>query len=366
MKFRIQRCRFLEGIKAVQNIVGAKGSLPVLQNVLLEADGGSLKMTTTDLDISIRSEVEAEVIESGKTTLPVKLLFNSISKVVEGDVEVEMNENEKAVIKAGSAKFMLNGIAELEFPRLPQGENYYTYTVTQSVLKKMLSMTSYAASQDDTRRTLKGVLMSFKEGSLTLVATDGRRMALVKQEVEFPVEKEKDIILPFKAVQELHRSLGNEGDIEITVQNSQISFRIGNTVIYSKMIDDVYPNYRQVIPVSCEKTIEVDRQLLINALERASVMSMDEAHSTKLIFKDNMLTVTAVASEVGEVKDEVDIKYIGEEVEIMFNPSYVMDPLKTMDDDMITFNLNDGHSPAVIKCTTNDCFLYVIMPLRVN
>ena len=364
MKFKIVRSKFIEGLKSVQGIVAGKGSLPVLNNVRLEALGKELTLTTTDLDISIRTTVECEVEEQGVSTLPVKLLFNSISKAAEGIVEVDIDAKERASIVAGSAKFKLAGLPESEFPRLPEEEDTYAYTIPQATLKEMLRKVSYAASQDDTRRTLKGVLMSFKDEKLTMVATDGRRLALVENEIEFPKDAERDIILPSKTVQELMRSLNGEEETSVKVQKSQIAFKVGSVMIYSKLIDDQYPNYKQVIPSETIEKIAVDRQLLLDALDRASVMTMDEAHSTKLIFSEGKLTVTSAASDIGEAKDEVPIKYAGETIEIIFNPSYVMDPLKAIDDDEVTINLNNGHSPAVIKCSVP--FLYVLMPLRIN
>ena len=364
MKFKIVRSKFLEGLKSVQNIVAAKGSLPILQNVLMEASENRLVMTTTDLDISIRSSVECEIVESGATTLPVKLLFNSISKAAEGEIVVEVDDKERATITAGSAKFKLAGLPEADFPRLPKDEDAYAYEIPQATLREMFRKVSYAASQDDTRRTLKGVLMSFKDSKLTMVATDGRRLALVENEIEFPKDVEKDIVLPSKAVQELQRSLNGEEIASVMIQKTQVSFKLGNITVYSKLMDDVYPNYRQVIPKETVEKITIDRQLLLDALDRASVMTMDEAHSTKLIFSEGKLTVTSAASDIGEAKDEVAIKYAGEPIEIIFNPSYVMDPLKAIDDDEITINLNNGHSPAVIKCSIP--FLYVLMPLRIS
>jgi len=364
MKFKIIRSKFIDGLKAVQNVVAGKGSLPVLQNVLLEGKGKELTLTTTDLDISIRSVVECEIVEQGVSTLPVKLLFNSISKAAEGEIEVEIDAKERASIKAGSAKFKLAGLPESDFPRLPKDEEAYAYRIPQSTLREMLRKVFYAASQDDTRRTLKGVLMSFKDSKLTMVATDGRRLALIEEEIEFPKDAERDIVLPSKVVQELLRSLGGEGETSVTVQKTQVSFKMGSVMIYSKLMDDVYPNYRQVIPSETKEKITVDRQLLLDALDRASVMTMDEAHSTKLIFSEGKLTVSSAASDIGEAKDEVPIKYVGETIEIIFNPTYVMDPLKAIEDDEIIINLNNGHSPAVIRCSIP--FLYVLMPLRIS
>ena len=364
MKFRILRSAFIEGLKSVQNIVAGKGSLPILQNVLIDAGENEITMTTTDLDISIKAVCKCTVEEGGKTTLPVKLLFTAMTKVAEGEVEISVDQKEHASISAGNARFRLVGMPESEFPKLPNDSNSYEYKLPQQTFGEMLRKVSYAASQDDTRRTLKGVLLSFKNSKLTMVATDGRRLALVENEIEFPKDAEKDIVLPSKAVCELQRSMTGEGDISLIVQKSQICFTFGEVTIYSKLMDDAYPNYRQVIPKDTAEHIEIDRQLLLDALDRASVMTMDEAHSTKLIFEKGKLTVTSAASDLGEARDIVPIKYAGEKIEIMFNPSYVMDPLRAIDDDEVTINLNDGHSPAVIKCSIP--FLYVLMPLRIS
>lgn len=364
MKLKIIRSKFLDGLKSVQNIVAGKGSLAILQNVLLDASGSGLTMTTTDLDISIKATCECEVISGGTTTLPVKLLFSLINKVAEGEVVIDIDSNERAIVNAGSTKFKLAGMPGSDFPKLPEGESTFNYKLPKQTLREMLRKVSYAASQDDTRRTLKGVLMSFRNQKLTMVATDGRRLALVENEIEFPKSSEKDIVLPSKAVSELQRSISGDGEVEVIIQNTQICFNLDNIKIYSKLIDDKYPDYEQVIPKETSQCISVDRQLLLDALDRASVMTIDEAHSTKLIFSNGKLTVTSAASDIGEASDEVIIKYAGETIEIMFNPSYVMDPLKAIDDDEVTINLNNGHSPAVIKCSIP--FLYVLMPLRIS
>lgn len=364
MKFKIIRSKFIDELKSVQNVVAGKGSLPILQNVLLEAKGSELTMTTTDLDLSIKTTCSCEVSEPGSTTLPVKLLFSAIAKVAEGEVEIQVDLNERASIRAGNAHYKLAGMPAKDFPKLPEEEEAYAYTIAQEVFKEMMRKVSYAASQDDTRRTLKGVLISFKDQKITMVATDGRRLALVEKEMEFPKDMERDIVLPSKAVSELQRSVAEEGEISLMVQKSQICFKIGSVMVYSKLMEDTYPNYHQVIPKSTNEHITVDRQLLLDALDRASVMTMDEAHSTKLIFESGKLTVTSSASDIGEASDVVPIKYAGEKIEIMFNPTYVMDPLKAIDDDEVTININNEHTPAVIKCSVP--FLYVLMPLRIS
>ena len=364
MQFKIVRSKFLDGLKKVQNIVGSKGAMQILQNVLIEAKDGRLQLTTSDLEISIRSSLECEVVSEGATTLPVKLLFNVISKVAEGVVSVDVDAQDRAVIVAGSATFKLAGMPVSDYPALPEDQNSFEYVLPQITFKEMLRKAAYAASQDDTRKTLKGVFCSFKEGKLTMVVTDGRRLALVEHEIDLPAEAEREVILPLKVVNELQRALSSDGDVRITIEHTQVSFNLGETRIYSKLLDEVYPNYRQVIPTDFAEHIVVDRQLLLSALDRASVMMLEDANSTKLIFDSNQLIVTASAMELAESTDIVPIKYDGPRIEIVFNPNYVMDPLKAIDEDEIIIELNDGSKPAMIKCSIP--FLYVMMPLRIG
>ena len=364
MKFKIVRSKFLESLKKVQNIVGTKGSMMIIQNVLLEAKDKQLSLTTTDLDISIRSVVACEVEVEGSTTLPAKLLVNAISKAAEGVIEIDIDANDRAQISAGSALFKLSGMSVIDFPALPEGQNAFEYVVQQNILRDMLHKTAYAASQDDTRKTLKGVLMSFRDGKLTMVATDGRRLALAESDVDFPPDENRDIILPSKVVSELQRSLSNDGEARIKIEKTQISFEMGGTRLYSKLLDEIYPNYRQVIPGEMSERVVIDRQLLLSALDRVSVMSVDEANTARLTFDSNQLTVSSTATEAGSARDVVPVKYDGPHIDIVFNPNYVMDPLKAIDDDEVTIELNDGSSPALLKCSTP--FLYVMMPLRIN
>lgn len=366
MRIKIIRSKFVDGLKKVQNVVAGKGSMQIIQNAMLEAKGGKLNLVTTDLDISVRSTVECEVVEEGATTLPVKMLASVIGQCAEGVVEMECDAQDRARITAGSSDFQIAGMAVADFPALPADEDAFSYTLPQATLREMLRKTSYAVSQDETRKTLKGVLMSFKDGKLTMVATDGRRLALVEHEIDFPISEEKDIILPSKVVAELQRSLSGDGEVKVKIEKSQVSFNLGDTQIYSKLLDEIYPNYRQVIPPNdrMKVTVEVDRKLLLDALDRASVMTVEESSSTRLTFDSNQLLVSAKAANIGEARDVVPIKYSGERIEIVFNPSYVKDPLKAIDEDVVSISLNSGSTPAVIRCSVP--FLYVMMPLRIN
>ncbi len=364
MKFSIVRSKFLDGLQRIQNVVSGKGTLQILQNAMIQTEDNRLCMTTTDLDISERCYVECEVEEPGSTTLPIRRLASIIRELDEGKILIDVNEDDVATVQAGSSYFKIIGMSVRDFPPVPATEGKFCYRVDQGVLREMLRKTSYAISQDETRRVLNGVLMAFKDNKLTMVATDGRRLALVEHEIEFPPEAEAELILPNKAVSELMRLLGNEGDIKVYAQKNQAVFEIGTTMVSSKLIDGVYPNYRQVIPGACDERVVIEREALLSALRRVSVVTTDKSNAMRLTFSANQLTISINTPDVGEGRDTVPVKYAGKEISIIFNPEYVMDPLKNIDDDEVFLEMNDGHSPALLKC--NVPFLYVLMPLRIS
>ena len=361
MKFSILRSKLLEALQTVQNVVSTKGALPILQNALLTVQDRQLTIATTDLDISEKCVVECECDVPGSTTLPIRRLTSIIRELGEDTIFIDVDEDDVSTIQCGSFYSKIIGMPMRDFPPSPQSEGSFTFTIDQGSVREMLKKTSYAVSLDETRVVLSGVLLSFKDSKLTMAATDGRRLALVEHEVEFPEDAETDIILPIKSVGELMRLLGNDGTVKICTQNGQALFDLGKTTLSSKLLIGTYPNYRQVIPNGCEERITIDRDLLMAAIRRVSGVSTD---IIKLTFKDNELTVSSTMPNVGEGRDIVPIKYSGKEITIIFNPEFVMDPLKNMDDDEVYFELNDGHNPALIKCSIP--FLYVLMPLRIN
>ena len=364
MKFSIIRATFFEALQKVQNIVPSKGSLQILSNALIQAENGQLCITTTDLDMSVSCYIDCEIDQPGSITLPIRRLTSIIRELDEGKILIEIDDNDIASLQSGSSFFKIYGLPIHDFPLIPEAEGKYCYNIDQGVFREMLRKSVYAASQDETRIILNGVLLSFKDGKLTTVATDGRRLALVEQEVEFSPEAEAEVVLPTKAVSELLRILVGEGDLKIYIQNNQIIFELPNSIMSSKIIDGVYPNYRQVIPSGCDERVVVERELLLSAIKRVALITSETSDTTRLTFSANQLTITTNTPDVGEGRDTVPIKYAGKEISIVFKPEYVMDPLKNIDDDEVFFELNDGFSPALLKCSLP--FLYVLMPLRVN
>jgi DNA polymerase-3 subunit beta len=360
MKFKVTKSKLLEGLQAVQNVVNIRSTLPILSNVLITAEKDKLLLTTTDLDILIKCGVDAEVTKTGSTTLPAKRLASIIKELSDEEIDFDVDDKNMAQIKCGSAQFKIYGLSEDEFPPVAKPDSKYAYSMDQKDFKK----THYAASSDETRFILNGVLMSFKAGKLTIVATDGRRLAFAEREVEFPKDAEADIILPSKAVNELMHTLADDGKLKIHAKDNRIMFEYGSTLLISKLIEGTYPNFRQVIPTQCEEKVTVEREGLMAAVRRVSLLSKDRSTAVKFTFGKNKLTVSLTSADVGEAKESLPIKYAGKEIAIAFNPEFVIDPLRTLTDDEVNFELVDELSPGVIK--TDVPFLYVIMPMRIS
>jgi DNA polymerase-3 subunit beta len=364
MKFSVSKEKFLDGLKTVQNVVSTRTTLPILSNVLLQAADGQLRLTTTDLDVGVRGAIETPIEKAGATTLPARRLATIIAALPEGEITVEVDSKNIASIRSGPSFFKILGLPEEEFPPLPKFENARTFIIRQKDLKDGLRKTSYSISTDETRYVLNGILCSFKDNKLTLVATDGRRLALVDIELEFPRSQEVEIIVPTKAVTELQRILSEDGEVKMTVGDNQVAFELNNTLLVSKLIEGNYPNYRQVIPAEAKERITLERELFLNSVHRVSLLASEKSNSVKLIFSKNNLDITANTPDVGEARESLAIQYKGREFAIAFNPEFLMAPLKNLGTDEVYLDLIDEMSPGVVKVATP--FLYVLMPMRIS
>ncbi len=364
MKLKVEREQLMGGLQKVQSVVTSRSTLPVLANILFRAEEGRLWLTASDLDLSVRVSVPAEIGKEGATTLPAKRAVSIFRETPGSEVEIDLSDRDVASIRSGSAFFRLNGISAEDFPPLPAFEAAHAYTLEQPVLRAMLQRTGYAASTDETRQILNGVLLSFRDDKLTVVATDGRRLALVEQELEFPKEAETDLVLPTKTVNEIIRLMADEGTVRVRATTNQAAFEAGDTIVVSKLIEGSYPNYRTVIPGECEGRIPLERELLQNAVRRVALLTSEQSSSIKMTFGGNRLDITAASPDIGEARETLAIKYSGKEISVSFNPEFVTDPLRALVVDEVYFELTDDVSPAVLK--TDDPFLYVLMPMRVS
>lgn len=364
MKLTVNRDALFEALTQVQAVVSPRSTIPVLANVLLRAEGGKLRLVTTDLEVTVSTEVPAEVAKSGETTLPAKRLFSVIRELPPHEVELEVDDKHTASLRCGSAFFKIMGLGSDDFPEVPEPEGEHVFTLDQAVLRHMLKCVQYASSVDETRYVLNGILFSFQDQKLTAVATDGRRLALCEQELEFPAGSEMDMVVPAKPVNELLRNLDSEGQIRITAAGTQVVFDIAELRIISKLIDGNFPNYRQVIPAACEERIAFDRESLLNAVKRVSLVTNEQSNSVKLLFRENNVEIVTSTPDVGEAREQVPVKYAGPEMSIAYNPEFLMAPLRVLASDEVYLELIDELSPGVMKA--DGAFLYVIMPMRMQ
>ena len=349
MKFTISKEEFLDAIQQVQHVVGARTTLAILSNVLLRAKDNVLELTTTDLDVGVSCTVPCEVIEPGATTLPARRLATIIRELPAQEIEVSVDQKNTASIRSGPSFFKVLGLSSEEFPALPQFDEARDFQIEQSVLRDCLRKTSYAISTDETRYVLNGILFSFKNNNLTMVATDGRRLAMVEQEIEFPQSQDIDIIVPTKAVNELARLLGDQGEVTIRVSNSQVAFDLGDSLLISKLIDGNYPNYRQVIPGEAKERIPLEREGFLKAISRVSLLASDKSNSVKFIFTPGSVEIVASSPDIGEARETLAINYKGAEITIAFNPEFTMAPLRNIsaDETPVTPSIPDPTSGAI-------------------
>ena len=366
MKILIAKEQLVDGLKSVQNIVSSRTTLPILSNVQLQTREDSLILTATDLDVTISAKVDATVKDAGDITLPAKRLNAIVTAVESQDLDLEVKEN-ICSIEAGASFFRLHGLPVDEFPPAPKVEGE-AITLDHGRLRFMLSYTSYAVSKEETRYVLNGILFSFGEGKLALVATDGRRLALVEEAIEAP---EGRCIVPTKAITELGRLLGDRGKVTLRHTENQASFALfkegeeePSVNLTTKLIDGTYPNYQQVIPKDSKETATLEREEFLAALRRAEIMTSDKSSSVKLELGENKLLITANTPEVGEAKESLAVSHEGGEMAIAFNPQYLIESLRALEEDEVVLELTDELSPGVLR--TSGPFKYVIMPMRMN
>ncbi len=369
MNLTIAKEQLLAGLQSVQNVVSSRTTLPILSNVLLRAEGTRLELTATDLDVTISSSVEATVKKPGSTTLPVRKLVGIAKELASQEIDLEVDDKSFCSVRAGSSFFKIRGLGPEEFPPMPKFKDDKKITLPQEKIRSMLKKTSFAISTDESRYVLNGIYFSLKEHKLTMVATDGRRLALVDEEVEVGTGSQGEFIVPAKAVNELNRLLQDKGDVEITFSDNQAAFALKDdkgktTLLVTKLIEGNYPNYRQVIPAETRERVTMAREEFLHALRRAEIMTSEKQNSVKLSFGKNSLAITANTPDVGEARETMAINYKGKEVSIAFNPTYIIEPLSALETDEVFLELIDELSPGVLKI--NGPFLYVVMPMRLS
>ena len=375
MKFKINQDHFSNGLQQVLNVVASRSTMPILSNVLIEAEEGHISLTTTNLDLGIRCRIKADVSDTGSITLPVRKLATIVKELPVNEVFLETSDKNQAKITSGGSLFKIMGIGSEEFPPLPTFENRKVFELSQDEIVNMLKSVSYAQSTDENRYILNGVYFNFADEKLTLVATDGRRLGLTGLELEVSEENAGSLILPAKTVAELERLMGKGEKVNIAFNDRQAAFEIGldessdsglvdHLYLVSKIVEGNYPNYRQVIPKETEHRVKIERELMLECVHRAALVTSDKSNSVKIKVSKNLLELSGQSTEYGESHESMAIAYDGPEVQVAFNPQFLMEPLKALTKDEVFFEFKDELSPGLFK--TLDNFICVIMPLRLN
>ena len=371
MELVVRKTDLLRELQLFQGIVERKNTIPILANVLIETDGDSVKFLATDLEVGLRTRCSASVAKSGSLTLPAKKLYEIIKALPETDVRIEENKNG---VKVAADRFdsRMQTLPREDFPSLPDATGSFSATLPRDVMKQMVAKTQFAITGEDTRYFLNGALFIQKPDMMSLVATDGHRLALIsvpREKVKGKKgEEEERVILPRKTLLEMGRLLAEgEGDIRYERGENHLFFDIGGRLLISRMIDGQFPAFERVIPKSNDKRVEFDRDRLTSAVKRVALLSNERSRAVKFQIDKGKVEIASSSPEFGEAKEAIVVEYEAAPVTICFNAQYVLDFLAVVETDSVSLEFKDEMSQAVMKPigAENYDYTYVIMPMRV-
>lgn len=372
MRISVSKEEMQEKLANIQNIIEKKNTMPILSHFLLNAEKKGSYIIATDIEIALKEPLNLNVEREGRICIPARKLFE-IVREIEGDLIFEIIEESTSggwlKVKSGASDFKLVCLSSSDFPAWPSMGNVEELNIDASSLLEMIEKTIYSAGESDTRYTLNSLLFHLKphEKVFTVVGTDGHRMALIVKSMDDGVKEEKRIVVPRKAVSELRRFLNlPEGEgVKILIGEKHILFNIGEIQFLTRLIEGSYPNYENVIPLSNEKKMLIEREKFIKLLRRVSVMSRERASAVRFDLESDKLTVSSSSPDLGEAKEEISITYKGDRLSLGFNARYILDVMGAMSSDRVMFEFQDPLSPVLIKEEENESYKCVVMPMRI-
>ncbi len=368
MKFSVEKQELLSGLTVAQSVIAPRTNLPVLSNVLINADGKEIKLVATDLDIGVKVIVPAKIDSSGGISINSKKLYDFIKEIDADEVEFVVKKNYHVHITAGSASARFYGLPEEEFPSLPSVKEKSRIEIPSDVLSNLVDLTMFAASRDSSRYELNGILFELEPNIIRTVASDGRKLSLVETDITHNLNH--SFILPLKAGQELSRFLPESSVISISSDDSVVSFSWENVELISRIIEGEYPQYRQVIPKEKDEKALVDSSSFLSALKRASIFISTDSFAVRLDFYKNRLVISKDSQDVGSSREELSIVYPGEDITIGINPEFLIDMLKTVPIDMVKMEFVAPDRPIVIRDVleidgVGYRYMYLVSPMRI-
>ena len=368
MRFTIAREKLQEGLNAVAASIPAKTTLPVLANILVETTERGIRLSGTDLDIAVSTEVQADVESPGAITIPAKKLTEIARELPPSPVKIGAAGEQRITLECGRSRFKLLGLPREEFPAFPAVKFDSSWRTSSGDLQKLIGHVAFAASTEESRPILNGVLWELRPERMRMVATNGHRLA--RMDVPSAAtggSSQADLIVPPKALEQIRRLFGADEQVEIARSENHLGFRSEKTQIFTRLIEGPYPNYEQVIPRDNDKTATADKAALSSALRRMSIVASDQTHRIRMAFANGSCKLSVQTPDLGEAQEEVTVSYEGDPLEIGFNASYMLEILKFMPTDEIRMTFKAPERAATCEPVGwNDpaSFLALVMPLR--
>lgn len=365
MKFTITREKLHEGLGAVAASIPSKTTLPVLSNILVEATKDGLRLSGTDLDIAVSTIIPAQVDQEGATTLPARKLVEIVRELPSAAIRFTGSGEQRVQIECGRSRFKLLGLSRDEFPAFPAVKFDGAWKVAAKELQKLIGHVAFAASTEESRPILNGVLWELRSDRMRMVATNGHRLA--RMDVPLKGSSQADLIVPPKALEQIRRLYGPDEEIEIARSDNHLGFRSAGTQVYTRLIEGPYPNYEQVIPRENDKIMTADKAALAAALRRMSIVASDQTHRIRMAFANGTCKLSVTTPDLGEAQEEMTVAYEGDPLEIGFNAAYVLEVLKYMPTDEVRMSFKAPERAATCEPVGWDdpaSYLSLVMPLR--
>ncbi len=371
MKFKIKRSIFFKTLSHLQGIVDKKNALPILSNILIEAQNNSLILSSTDMDISIIEKIDCNVSEDGSTTINSQILYDIVRKIDENsEIEIISNDGKLLTLRADGSRFSLACLPKEDYPIIENNNPGAKIKLNSRILYKLIDKTKFAISNEETRYFLNGLYFNITHDNnkniVTLVGTDGHRLAKFSHNIDENTDEIPGVIIPKKTIYELSKLLSElDSEVEISISSSKILFSIGNILFISKLIDGSFPDYKRVIPKDNSNILKINREILLSAVDRVSTIANEKSPVIKFKLLQNMLNLNTINNESSTASEDLPINYAGDNIEIGFNSKYIMDIVNNLEDEEISINLKDNTSPITALENSNDNLVYVLMPMRV-
>jgi DNA polymerase-3 subunit beta len=366
MEILVRRNDLVKELHLVQGIVERKNSIPILSNVLVEARPDELRISATDLDVSLRCGCSAQVVKEGAVTLAAKKLYEIVRSLPESDVRLEVQDDAWATIECERSVFRMAGLPREDYPTLPEGKAGKSVEISADVLRTLIQRTAFAITAEDARYYLAGALLVLEGSEAAMVATDGHRLAYARAKTEQEVAETIKVLVPRKAIMELGRLIEGEESVGFQRAEGHLIFTAGGRTLASKLVEAQFPAYEKVITVTGDKKLDLGREALHAAIRRVSLLSSERNRAIKVSLSDGKLELSASSPELGEAKESLPIEFEGESVDVGFNAQYLLEFLSAVGSDEVVLELRDAESQGLLRPGGDEdgSYRYVVMPMR--